>query len=162
MAGSVAISQSKSISSTGPRIPLVHRRRQIPTALHRWSIACQKQKNPNAVVAAEDGDCASEAEDLSAVEAAEDAVPTEEWENTPLTNTTSWHDGWLHRCAVLADLALHTYVAHVVRIPRPSKARIADIQRVENVLPFDEHYDLATSHWQQLQILDFCVLLAIL
>ena len=53
--------------------------------------------------------------------------------------------------AYLAEFDLHTYVNHVKRIPRPSKARIADIQRVDNVFLFDEHYELARSHWQRLQ-----------
>ena len=75
----------------------------------------------------------------------------EELEITTLTNTTSLHDDWLHRGPFLVDLDLHTYIAHVVRIPRPTKARITDIQRVENVFPFDEHYELAKSHWQQLR-----------
>ena len=76
---------------------------------------------------------------------------TDDLEITTLTNTTSLHDDWLHRGAFLADLDLHTYIAHVVRIPRPTQARIADVQRFENVFLFDDHYELAKPHWQQLQ-----------
>ena len=84
--------------------------------------------------AAQPVDCASEAEDPTAGEAAEDVDNmTDDLEITTLTNTTSLHDDWLHRGAFLADLDLHTYIAHVVRIPRPTKARVADIQRFENV-----------------------------
>jgi len=70
---------------------------------------------------------------------------------TTLTNTTSVYDDWLHRGPFLADLDLHTYVAHVYRCPRPTKARVADAQRVEHVFAFDDHYELAQTHWQQLQ-----------
>ena len=71
-------------------------------------------------------------------------------EITTLTNTTSVYDDWLHRGPFLADLDLHTYVAHILRSPRPVKARLADTQRVEHVFAFDDHYELAKSHWQQL------------
>ncbi len=66
------------------------------------------------------------------------------------TITTSVHDDWLHRGPSLADLDLRTYVAHILRKPRPVKARLADAQRVEHVFAFDDHYELAKSHWQQL------------
>ena len=79
---------------------------------------------------------------------AEDA--TNNMDITTLTNTTSVYDDWLHRGPFLADLDLHTYVAHVLRKPRPVKARLADAQRSEHVFPFDDHYELAKSHWQQL------------
>ena len=69
---------------------------------------------------------------------------------TTLTNTTSVYDDWLHRGLFLADLDLHTYVAHVLRKARPVKARLADAQRVEHVFAFDDHYELAKSPWQQL------------
>ncbi len=69
---------------------------------------------------------------------------------TTLTNTTSVYDDWLHRGLFLADFDLHTYVAHVLRKPRPVKARIADAQRVEHVFTFGDHYELAKSYWQQL------------
>ena len=87
----------------------------------------------------------SEAEDTTAGEAAEDV--------DNMTDDVDITNDWLHRGAFLADLDLHTYIAHVVRIPRPTQARIADIQRVESVFLFDDHYDLANSHWQQLQII---------
>ena len=60
-------------------------------------------------------------------------------------------DDWLHRGAFLAYSDLHTYIAHVVRVPRRTEARISDIQRFGNVFLFDDHYALAKSHWQQLQ-----------
>ena len=69
---------------------------------------------------------------------------------TTLTNTMSVYDDWLHRGPFLADLDLHTYVAHVLRKARPVKARLADAQRVERVFAFDDHCELAKSHWQQL------------
>ena len=72
-------------------------------------------------------------------------------EITTLTNTTSIYDDWLHRGPFLADFDLHTYVAHILRSPRPTKARLADTQRVEQVFAFDDHYELAKSHWQQLK-----------
>ena len=68
-----------------------------------------------------------------------------------LTNTTSVYDDWLHRGPFLADFDLHTYVAYVLRSPRPIKARVADTQRVQHVFAFDDHYELAKSHWQQLK-----------
>ena len=85
-------------------------------------------------------DCASEGEDASAGEAAEDvdnmaeelencAAPgeaaedvddmAEELEITALRNTTNVHDDWLHRGPFLVDLDLPTYIAHIIRIPRP-------------------------------------------
>ena len=76
---------------------------------------------------------------------------TDTIEITTLTNTTSVHDDWLHRGPFLADLDLHTYVTYVLRSPRPVKARLADTQRVEHVFAFDDHYELAKSHWQQLK-----------
>jgi hypothetical protein len=72
-------------------------------------------------------------------------------EITALTNTTSVYDDWLHRGPFLADLDLHTYVAYVLRSPRPVKARLADTQRIEHVFAFDDHYELAKSHWQLLK-----------
>ena len=72
-------------------------------------------------------------------------------EVTTLTNTTSVYDDWLHRGPFLADLDLHTYVTYVLRSPRPVKARLADTERVEHVFAFDDHYELAKSHWQQLK-----------
>ena len=70
---------------------------------------------------------------------------------TTLTNTTSLHDDWMHRGPFLMDLDLHTYVAHIIRTPRPVKARLDDAQRIEHVFAFDDHYELAQSHWQQLK-----------
>ena len=120
--------------------------------------------------------CESEAEDLSddsvnpaqrnelpadtvAGEVAEDVNDiTDDLEITTLTNTTSLHDDWLHRGPFLADLDLHTYVAHVVRIPRPTKARLSDTQRFQDVFLFDDHYELAKTHWQQLKTRGFHVL----
>ena len=78
---------------------------------------------------------ASEVEDL------EDTITI-----TTLTNTTSLHDDWLHRGPFLVDLDLHTYVAHVIRSPRPVKAQLDDAQRIEHVFAFDDHYELAKSH----------------
>ena len=90
---------------------------------------------------------ASEVEDL------EDTITI-----TTLTNTTSLHDDWLHRGPFLVDLDLHTYVAHVIRSPRPVKARLDDVQRIEHVFAFDDHYELAKSHWQELKTNGRCVL----
>ena len=90
---------------------------------------------------------ASEVEDL------EDTITI-----TTLTNTTSLHDDWLHRGPFLVDLDLHTYVAHVIRSPRPVKARLDDAQRIEHVFAFDDHYELAKSHWQELKTNGRCVL----
>ena len=70
---------------------------------------------------------------------------------TTLTNTTSVYDDWLHRGPFLVDLDLHTYVSHVLRSPRPVTARLADTQRVEHVFAFDDHYELAKSHWQKIK-----------
>ena len=82
--------------------------------------------------------------DTGIAETAEDVNNNEEsLEITALRNTTSLHDDWLHRGAFLADLDLHTYIAHVVRIPRPTKARVSDIERCEHVFLFDDHYELA-------------------
>ena len=121
--------------------------------------------------------CESEAEDLSddsvdpaqrnelpadtvAGEVAEDVNDiTDDLEITTLTNTTSLHDDWLHRGPFLADLDLHTCVAHVVRIPQPTKARLSDTQRFQDVFLFDDHYELAKTHWQQLKTRGFHVLL---
>ena len=75
----------------------------------------------------------------------------DDMEITTLTNTTSLYDDWLHRGPFLADLDMHTYIAHVVRIPKPTKARLSDTQRFQDVFLFDDHYELANSHWQQLQ-----------
>ncbi len=83
--------------------------------------------------------------DTSAPEV-EDIVDT--MDITTLSNTTSAHDDWLHRGPFLPDLDLHTYVAHVLRSPRPVKARVDDIQRVEHVFAFDDHYELGKSRWQ--------------
>ena len=72
-------------------------------------------------------------------------------EITTLTNTTNGYDDWLHRGPFLFDFDLHTYVSYVQRTPRPLKARLLDTQRVEHVFAFDDHYELAKSHWQQLK-----------
>ena len=72
-------------------------------------------------------------------------------EITTLTYTTNVYDDWLHRGPFLADLDLHTYVAYVLRSPRPVNTRLADTQRIEHVFAFDDHYELAKSHWQQLK-----------
>ena len=94
--------------------------------------------------------------DTAAGEAAEDVSDTiNDLEITTLTNTTSLHDDWLHRGPFLADLDLHTYIAHVVRIPRPAAARVSDIQRFQDVFLFDDHYELARSHWQERQTRGF-------
>ena len=66
---------------------------------------------------------------------------------TTLTNTTSLHDDWMHRGSFIVDLDLHTYVAHVIRSPRPVKARLDEAQQIEYVFAFDDHYELAKSHW---------------
>ena len=90
---------------------------------------------------------ASEVEDL------EDTITI-----TTLTNTTNLHEDWLHRGPFLVDLDLHTYVAHVIRSPRPVKARLDDAQRIEHVFAFNDHYELAKSHWQELKTNGRCVL----
>ena len=86
---------------------------QPATSSAAHSVGAPSSSNPENSVAQPVG-CASEAEDIgdnSAGETTEDV----NLDITTLTNATSLHDDLLRRGACLA---------HVVRVPRPTKARI--------------------------------------
>ena len=152
-----------SLLRAAPRTP--HRLRQPPQRSAAQPVVCESEardlgdNSANPVRCSELPDGPSPFLDTAAGEAAEDVSDTiNDLEITTLTNTTSLHDDWLHRGPFLADLDLHTYIAHVVRSPRPAAARVSDIQRFQDVFLFDDHYELARSHWQELQTSGFHVL----
>ena len=67
--------------------------------------------------------------------------------------TTSVHDDWLHRGPYLYDMDIHTYIRFIQREERPRKAAKDKgdvIGRSTHVFLFDEHYELAPTHWQTL------------